>query len=187
LGFSGPGVVEFLECNSVHIHNSATENLILDGSHLAFLGNGHSGGKLTMFGGSASRENAIENSPPFFGVPVNTTKFSHSSDGILVLNSNLSIASCDVSGCGANGVSVVRNSHLRMPGPGVLSGAGNSGLGVYMDTNSSVGMDSGAVPTITGTAGDIGIKGVAPVGWGTIVPAGTPYSDSVQHCIAQEN
>jgi len=104
--------------------------------------------------------------------------------GLLLLDSVIRIKLGDFSTSTSHGIEA-RNSRIQMEG--IVTGTGNGGAGVYAHTGSEVTIKSGAVPTLTGTVGNLAVTSptVQESTWAAI-DAGTPVAVLAEMTMAKE-
>jgi hypothetical protein len=82
-----------------------------------------------------------------------------------------------VNNCGSHGIEL-RHSFLEFISPGIVSGSGNAGAGIYVHSNSTVQFPNGQTPTLTGTIGDTTTDGTTEASTWAAIDAGTPVADT---------
>jgi hypothetical protein len=93
--------------------------------------------------------------------------------GVRVVGGNCRIGPMAINDCDSHAVESV-GAFVNMTD--IVSGSGNTGAGLYAHRGSTVLANSGAMPTVTGTVGDVAISNPAAeeATWGTV--ASTPQA-----------
>lgn len=105
-------------------------------------------------------------------------------NGILINSSTIRVKSTvDISNNTSHGI-VLNKSFLHLDGG--VTGTGNGGAGVYAHSGSVVHVKHGAVPTITGTVGNLSFDGTTEASTWAAIDGGTPATSTAEMSLAKE-